>query len=169
MRSGSMLHSVRIAEDQSRAQSLQDRVTFEVGDAATWPGMAAAAMCVGVSHAFGGPDPMLERLRVVVPKGTVVIGDAVWQSPPQSWCFETFGELPLGPESLAAQARQTGWKVVETDLSTLAEWDQFESGWVDGVRALGTREALNFADMRERDYQKYRGVLGFCWLVLETP
>ena len=158
--------SVQAARALTDAELLDDRLRFEVADAAEWSGTADAAICVGASHAFGGSVAMLTRLAVVVPHGLAIVGDGVWQAPPSAWCLETFGELLDGPDALAAEATRAGWTVVETDSSSLAEWDEFEHGWIDGVRAVGTDEAVAFADERARQYENYRGLLGFCWLVL---
>ena len=77
-----------------------------------------------------------------------------------------FGDLPAGPDVLAELAATAGWTVVEHGHSSLEEWDDFELGWIAGVRSLGTPEAMAFADQRLRDYRSYRGVLGFGWLYL---
>ncbi len=158
---------VHVARAAARAEGLDHRVSFEVGNAAEWTGAADAAICIGASHAFGGPAEMLNRLAALVPAGSAIVGDAIWQAAPDPWCEETFGELPVGGEALAAEASRAGWEVVEIGTSTQSEWDQFEHGWIGGVRALGTEEAFRFAAQRERDYENYRGVLGFGWLVLE--
>lgn len=145
------------------------RVRFEVADAGTWQGDVDAAVCVGASHAFGGSAAMFSRLAELVPSGTVIIGDGVWQATPDAWCRESFGDLPDGSAALADEAAASGWSIVESDLSTPAEWDRFEAVWIEGVRTVGTAEAMAFADQREREYHEhYRGVLGFCWLVLTS-
>lgn len=158
------------ARSQAGAAGLGDRVRFEVGDITAWSppsGTAVdAAVCVGASHAFGGPEGLLGQLARLVPTGRVIVGDGVWTATPDPWCEETFGTLPSGPEALASLARDRGWTVEGIDTSTLDEWDAFEHGWIDGVRSVGTEAAASFADQRASEYQRYRGVLGFAWLEL---
>ncbi len=155
------------AARRSVTADVGDRVEFEVGDAASWMGAVDAALCIGASHAFGGPAAMLGRLVELMPSGTAIVGDGVWEAEPNRWCLEAFGDLPTGSDGLAETAEAAGWTVVQSDLSTLAEWDAFEGGWVEGVRSVGSAEALAFAAEREDQYrQHYRGVLGFAWFVL---
>lgn len=154
------------AVELTEAAGLSDRVRFEVADAAAWTGPVDAAICVGASHAFGSPTAMLDRIGTLMPSGVAVIGDGVWQTDPTPWCLETFGEQPSGLAGLTSIAEETGWSVVDASLSTFEEWDAFEHGWIAGVRAVGTPEAARFADLRADDYTKYRGVLGFGWLLL---
>lgn len=143
------------------------RVDFQVADASAWSETTDAAVCVGSSHAFGGgAAEMFAALALLVPTGPVIVGDSFWQSDPDAWCLETFGEMPSRLDGLTDQAIGAGWVLVEADSSTLAEWDDFEGNWVRGVRAVGTPDANAFADVRVAEYSRYRGVLGFGWLVL---
>ncbi len=159
--------SVQSAEAKTQAAGLDDRARFEVADATTWSGTADAALCVGASHAFGGPGPMFNRLADVVPQGTVVVGDSNWQQPPSPWCLEAFGPLPDGLNEVRQLASDAGWTVTRADESTMDEWDDFERTWSEGVRAVGTEAAARFAESRQQEYlDHYRGVLGFCWLEL---
>lgn len=144
-------------------------LTLVAADVATWEppaGGVGATLAIGVSHAFGGPVAMLDRLSEVSPRGLAFIGDSVWQAEPDVWCQDTFGELPDGATGLAAVARESGWTVRDAHLSSAEEWDEFEDGWIQGVRAVGTAEALTFADERATERERYRGVLGFAWLEL---
>jgi len=145
-----------------------DQLAFEVADATTWDSSTdvGAIITIGVSHIFGGPGPMFKRLGEVCPDGIAIVGDGVWQSPPDLWCRETFGDLPNGAEALADLARATGWTVTGSELASLDEWDDFEHGWIAGVRAVDTEAAHAFADERAAEYERYRGVLGFAWLTL---
>lgn len=146
---------------------LEGRVRFDVADAADWSGQVDAAICVGAAHAFGGPRALLGRLTELVPAGAALVADGVWEADPDPWCVETFGDLPSGADGLTSMAEAAGWAVVSVGLSTQAEWDAFEEAWLAGVRSVGTATAEAFADERSREYQdRYRGVLGFCWLVL---
>jgi SAM-dependent methyltransferase len=154
------------ARQLTEADGLADRVTYAVADASEWTGEVDAAVCVGASHAFGGTSPMFDRLAVVVGSGVALIGEGYWAEPPSDWCREIFGELPDGLDGLVSSSVAAGWTVEHAESSTLTEWDEFEHGWCDGVRAVGTTEAAAFADERADEYLRYRGVLGFGWLVL---
>ena len=160
--------SVAITHAQELADTagLGDRVRFTAADAATWSGTVDAALCIGASHIFGDAAAMFARLAERVPNGVAIVGDGVWQGSPDPWCLETFGDMPDGVDGLAAMAATAGWTVDSSDLSTLDEWDAFELGWVDGVRAVGSPTADGFATKRAAEYQNYRSVLGFAWLRL---
>jgi SAM-dependent methyltransferase len=145
-----------------------DRVELVESEAASWHGRADAALCIGASHALGGTRAMFGHLASVVAAGRVVVGDGAFVAPPDRWCVDAFGELPDGLAGLRAAASAAGWAVVDADVSTDAEWGAFESGWRAGVLATGAPGAAAFVDERRRDYEdRYRGVVGFGWLVLE--
>lgn len=158
----------------ARSQSPRsDHLTFEVDDASTWAGETdlGAVIAVGVSHVFGGPAATFDHLASICPTGIAVVGDGIWSSQPDPWCLETFGDQPAGVDALADLAITAGWKVIGSDASTIDEWDAFEHGWIEGVRAVETTAAHAFADERAAEYERYRGVLGFAWLTLarHTP
>ena len=157
---------VHRARDLTARSDLDDRIGFELADAATWDGDVDAVVAVGVSHAFGGLEPMLTRLVSLLGSGVALVGEGVWESDPDAWCRDTFGDLPRRLDGITQVAGETGWTVDHADLSTELEWDDFERDWVAGIRALGTPEADSFADEREDEYRRYRGVLGFAWLRL---
>ena len=154
------------ARESTSAAGLGDRVTIELADASAWAGDVDAAVAVGVSHAFGGFYPMLTWLATWLGEDLVLIGEGVWESDPGDWCRETFGDVPRGLDGIEEVAASAGWSVEHSELSTLPEWDEFEHGWIAGVRSVGSAEARSFADQREAGYQRYRGVLGFAWLRL---
>ena len=157
---------IAAASALAASEGLSDRLSYELGDAADWRGDVDAAICIGASHAFGEPSSMFSHLASLVPSGSAIVGDGIWEASPDPWCIETFGELPSGLGTLVDRAVDAGWVVDDADVSTLAEWDGFETGWTTGVRAVGTPEALAFAEQRTADYDRYRGVLGFGWLYL---
>jgi SAM-dependent methyltransferase len=139
------------------ARGLGEQATFVAADARTYTGDADVAISIGASHAFDGLAAMLASL----PGSRAIVGDAFWQSTPDDWCLETFGDLPTGIEAMQAVASAAGWRVTDVDVSTLAEWDTFEETWRRGVSA-------GLAAERKAEYEeRYRGVLGFAWLVLD--
>ena len=159
-----------IADATARALALgvAEQAMFLVGDAAGWTGEVDAALCIGSSHALGGSDAVPAHLARLVCAGSTaaVIGELVWAAEPPETLLERFGPLPTGLAPLVHGARRAGWTVDAAELSTPDEWDAFESGWVAGVRAVGTPHAARFADERWSAYQANRGVVGFGWLCL---
>lgn len=156
--------SISAARDAANAAGLAERIEFIEGDATTWSRPADVAVCIGASHAWDSPSEMFAAIAELG-AGAAVIGDGIWQAEPDSWCIDTFGDQPTvkGLEDMATAA---GWRVEASTTSTPEEWDHFENTWVDGVRAVATPEAIEFADERAAEYQIYRGVLGFSWLHL---
>lgn len=161
--------AIAAGRERAAAEGVEDRCTFVEGDAAAETGPADATVCIASSHIFGGAQRTLDRmLDLTRPGGMAVLGDGVWATTPDSWCRETFGDLPTR-DDLVAMAAQIGWDVEDVDGSTVQEWDDFESGWTAGVEAVGTAEARSFAAQRRDEYAHYRGVLGFAWLLLRRP
>lgn len=165
----------RPALDRGRAlakrRGLAGRVTLHEGDAARWAADAEPvdlAMAIGSSHAFGGTAHCLRALHPLVSGtgGRALLGDAFWARPPAERARAVFGELPdlLGLTELAVAA---GLRPVHVGVSTLAEWDDFESDWRAGLELSSNPKARQLSDERRREYLSgYRGVLGFGWLLL---
>ncbi len=62
---------------------MHERVEFVEAAAETFVDVADVVVCVGASHAFGGPADALHRLRQsVTPGGRVLYGDAFWAASP---------------------------------------------------------------------------------------
>jgi len=129
--------------------------------------VADIVVCVGSSHAFGGPADALHWLRQsVAPGGRVLYGDAFWAAEPSAMALEAIGGLPRRDDVHTA-ARAAGFRIERDETSTLAEWDAFEAGWRAGLEASVDPEAVAFAAQRRREYEDgYRGAIGFSWLVL---
>lgn len=159
---------VGAAERDAVTMGVDARTTFVVRDLAAWTGPADAVACFGASHALGGAQGLCTRLRTATSAAVAAVGDTFWTGERGPWDLEAFGPQPLGLDGLVAAARASGWRVVEATASTQAEWDDFEDGWAAGVTAVGTHEARAFAHARRAEYRaRYRGRLGFGWLVLE--
>ena len=154
---------VRVAAQRG----LHGRVEFVEADAATFTDAADVVVCVGASHAWGGPEGALTRLReCVTPGGRVLYGEAFWATTPPAAALETVGELPL-EEKLQVAAHAADFRIERDEVSTLAEWDAFETRWRVGLETSGIPEAAVFAQERRREYEDgYRGAIGFSWLVL---
>lgn len=148
-------------------RGLHYRVEFVEADAATFVDLADVVVCVGASHAFGGAaDALHWLLQSVTPGGRVLYGDAFWATPPTTAALETIGALPA-LEELRVAATAAGFRIERDEVSTLAEWDAFETRWRSGLETSGVADAVAFADERRREYEDgYRGAIGFSWLVL---
>ncbi|MGI9607150.1 MAG: SAM-dependent methyltransferase [Acidimicrobiales bacterium] len=153
------------AQQRVEARGLADRVTISVGDGAEWSEAADTAVCIGASHALGGTASMFGRL-LPLGRRAAVVGEGFWTSSPSEELLDIFGDQPDGIAGLGELATSASWSLVAADASTLDEWDAFENGWTAGVRAVGSPEAIAFADERAAEYPAYRGVLGFGWLHL---
>jgi len=161
--------AVAIERGQVAAEKLlvSDRVRLQVGDVSESAPTGDVALCVGASHALGGTSDMFRRLRELG-VSTAVAGDLVWASPPDQQHSDFFGDLPVGEDGLSHMAVAAGWKVAGSYRSSLAEWDAFEGGWIEGVRRIGSQEAFAFAAERQEMYETYRGVAGFGWVFLTS-
>jgi cyclopropane fatty-acyl-phospholipid synthase-like methyltransferase len=148
-------------------RGLQGRVEFVEAEAATFVDLADIVVCVGASHAFGGPGNALRWLReCVTPGGRVLYGDAFWATAPTATALEAIGELPQ-LDDLREAAHAAGFRIERDEVSELAEWDTFETSWRAGLETSGIPEAVSFAQQRRHEYENgYRGAVGFSWLVL---
>ena len=159
----------------AEARGLGDRVRFVESPAADWSEPADRVLCIGSSHVLGGTAPALARLAELVPAGgRLLYGDACWTDPPTPAAAEMFEEvLPLS--ELLDHVVASGWRVLHLSTADQREWDDFESTWRAARQEwlLGHGDDERAADVRSRlDAQldayvrTYRGVLGFCYLVL---
>ncbi len=148
-------------------RGLHDRVDFVETDLTSFEDRGAVVICVGSSHAFGGPDAALRSLHDRVgPGGLLLHGDGFWAQEPGALARRAIGSLPDFDELLGL-ARAASFRVEHADRSTLEEWDAFEAGWRSGLEGSPDPDALALAAERRREYEDgYRGVLGFAWLVL---
>jgi SAM-dependent methyltransferase len=161
---------------------LDDRVTLEVGDISAYEAEADVVIASGVSHAWGGTQPMLAALkRSVRPGGKVLIGDGIWRCPPTDAALQALEATADDFLSLAAivdAAIASGYRLLSVGEANDDEWDDFESRWCSGYErwllanadhpeAPAARERVD--DHRTRWLHGYRGVLGFAYLTLVAP
>ncbi|MGZ8688695.1 MAG: SAM-dependent methyltransferase [Gaiellaceae bacterium] len=148
-------------------RGLHDRVDFVEADVSSFEDHADVVVCVGSSHAFGGPEAALRALRGRVgPGGFLLHGDGFWAHEPGAVARRAIGDLP-GFDELLTLAQAAGFRVEHADRSGLEEWDAFEDGWRSGLEASSDPDALALAAERKHEYEDgYRGALGFAWLVL---
>lgn len=153
-----------------------DRVRFVAGRAEQWSEPADRVICVGSSHAWGGTAAALTGLRSVVsPGGRLLFGDGFWEADPGPEAVAIFGEELSRLGELLEHAVAAGWRVLGQDTAGQYEWDEFESNWRAGgeqwllehPNAPDADERRRHLDQRLLEYVNvYRGVLGFCYLVL---
>lgn len=163
---------------RARAQELglAEQVQFVAQRAESWTRPADRVLSIGSAHAWGDTAQALTLLATLVPAGgRLLYGDGCWESPPGTQAIELFGDGVLTLEGAVAHARAQGWHVLHLSMADQREWDEFESGWRAGRDRWLTAhpddpEARMLAaelDARTDEYVNvYRGVLGFCYLVL---
>jgi len=146
-----------------------DRVTFHNEDAAIWDRPADLVVNVGAGYIWGDTAQALVALhRLTAPGGKLLFADSFYQASPTDQVREIFGDLP-SLATLAQLAVDAGFRPLHVAVSTLAEWDDFESDWRAGIEHLDTPDARAFTDQRRDEYLNgYRDILGFGWLIL-TP
>jgi SAM-dependent methyltransferase len=155
---------------------LGDHVTFVAGEAASWREPADGVLCIGAAHAWSGTREALLALRELVsPGGRLLFGDGCWERPPSDAAAGLFGKETLAIEVLAEHAVAVGWRVLHLSTADQREWDDFEATWrsgrqewlLDHPRDDRAAEVRALLDTQLREYLTvYRGVLGFCYLVL---
>jgi SAM-dependent methyltransferase len=185
VQAGSQLSGVGVDTDEellargralAEARGLGDRVRFVTGAAAEWERPADAVLCIGSSHAWGGTESALAALRhIVAPGGRLLFGDGCWERAPTKVASALFGDGVLELETLLQRVLAAGWRPLHMSVADQREWDEFELSWTAGrqrwllahpndERAPGARREL---DERLVEYvSAYRGVLGFCYLIL---
>lgn len=161
---------------RARELGLSDQVQFLAHPAQTWSRPADRVLSVGSAHAWGDTTQTLTALASLVPAGgRLLYGDGYWERSPGRRAIELFGDGVLTLEAALARARAEGWHVLHLTTADQREWDEFESGWRAGRDRWLTAhpddpQAENRSaelDARTEEYvTAYRGVLGFCYLVL---
>ncbi|MEH0970018.1 methyltransferase domain-containing protein [Micromonospora sp. CPCC 205546] len=157
------------ARQRATERGISGRVTFHSADAVGWDRPADLVVNVGAGHIWGVTASALAALhRLTAPGGKLLFADGFYQASPDDRVRDIFGDLPdLG--TLARLAVDAGFRPLHIAVSTLAEWDDFESDWRAGIERLGTPQARAFVDERRDEYLNgYRDVVGFGWLIL-TP
>lgn len=157
-------------------RNLEAQVTFVEAPAEAWPGSADRVVSIGASHAWGGTQKALTALGSAVQTGgRLLFGDGCWENTPSDAAMAIFGNEVLPLPEVIGYARTAGWRVLHLSTADQREWDDFESTWragrevwlalnPDDEQAPAVRGAM---DARLTEYlEGYRGILGFCYLVL---
>lgn len=160
----------------ARDRGLVHRVTFTEASAVDSDESADRVLCIGATHAWGGTRAALDGLvQTIKPGGRVLFGDGFWEQPPGATAVEIFGEEVVALNDLVGLAHSAGWQVLHISQADQLEWDDFESSWrlgrhrwlaehADAPEAAEVRRELQDGLLEYLDV--YRGVLGFCYLVL---
>jgi SAM-dependent methyltransferase len=157
-------------------RGLDGRVTLIVGSVDAWHQAADRVICIGAAHAWNGAQAALTALGGHVrPGGRLLFGDSCWEHPPTDDAARLFGDDVQALNDLVECAQGAGWRILHLSTADQREWDDFESTWRAGrqewllsnpnhEQAPAVRDEL---DVQVRQYVgTYRGVLGFCYLVL---
>jgi cyclopropane fatty-acyl-phospholipid synthase-like methyltransferase len=160
----------------AQARGLVDQVTFTEASVVDWSEPADRVVCIGATHAWGGTRAALDALvQMVKPGGRLLFGDGFWQQPPGDTAVGIFGTEVVALKDLIRHAHSAGWQVLHISQADQLEWDDFESTWrlgrhrwlaehPDAPEAAKLRQELEDSVLEYLDV--YRGVLGFCYLVL---
>ena len=174
--------------DNAVARGLDRRVSFLHESAiGTTRGPADLILCVGASHVLSEAKPPQHTLaalaalrRLVNPGGRVFLGEGFWERPPAPaeiaamWPGITAGDH-YDLAGLVDQAVRAGFRPEWIETASLAEWDDFESGYMadveewlaaypDHPRADETRK---MADEHLSIWLRgSRGVMGLAYLTL---
>jgi cyclopropane fatty-acyl-phospholipid synthase-like methyltransferase len=151
------------------SRGLAQRAEFVAGSATgTTAKPADLVLCLGASHALSDKEPpghIPEALRflrrLVTPGGRVLLGEGFWERPPAA------AEL-AGLVDLAVAA---GFRPEWIEPASLAEWDDFESGYLADVEEwLATHDdpqvRARADEHRSCWLRGYRAVMGLAYLTL---
>ncbi len=164
------------ARELAGARGLDGVVRFESTPAESWDRSVRRMITIGAAHAWGGSGPALRKTAgLLAPGGRMLFGEGCWEHPPAEGAAALFGDDVLPLTDLLSTARSAGLRILHMSTADRREWDEFESTWragreewllanPDNDRAEAERAEL---DARLDEYVTvYRGVLGFCYLVL---
>lgn len=170
------------APDLARARraaaerGLDERLRFVEASAVGWGQLADRVLCIGATHAWGGTEPALGALvEAVKPGGRLLFGDGFWRHKPSTRAVEIFGDEVVPLSDLVRLAHSAGWQVTHLSEADQFEWDDFETTWRLGRHRWLTEHPDAAASPTLSDELRdgileyldvYRGVLGYCYLVL---
>ena len=169
------------ARQQASARGLSERICWEQADAACWSSAVRydAAICIGASHALGGPRTSLDAIRNHTKPGAhALFGDSFWECPPTQAALAALEANPDDLRDLAGLVDDVvaaGWEPISGHTSTAEEWDDYEWAWTGSLTEWSLRrpsedgavQARNAAaEHRAQWLSGYRGQLGFVTLLL---
>jgi SAM-dependent methyltransferase len=163
------------------ARELADRVSFVERAAESHPDSADVVVSIGAFHAFGTIAEALKALHSRVnPGGRLLFGAEFWERPPPPdrlagmWPGASLGDC-TDLAGLVDQAIAAGFRPLQVQTASTAEWEDFESGLAADVEewlashpshpeAAAVREKLDA--QRGMWLRGHRGFLGFAYLTL---
>ena len=120
-----------VAVERVAAAGLEDRVTFELGDAAHTSHEAEsydAALCLGASFVYGSLADTADALVPTVrPGGFVVVGEPYWRRLPLPADYEDRTQPWTTLEGTVAVFETSGLPVVSVIASSEDDWDRYET------------------------------------------
>ena len=122
-------HSVAV--ERAAAAGLAERVSFELGDAASATFELEAydaALCLGASFVFGDLGETVDALaRAVRPGGYVAVGEPYWRRLPLPDDYEDRRQPWTTLEGTVMIFETSGLPVVSVIASSEDDWDRYES------------------------------------------
>jgi SAM-dependent methyltransferase len=120
-----------VAVERVAQAGLADRVTFELGDAASAthePESYDAALCLGASFVYGGLADTVDALAPAVrPGGHVVVGEPYWRRLPLPADYADRDEPWTTLEGTVVAFETSGLPVVSVIASSEDDWDRYET------------------------------------------
>lgn len=173
---------LRIARATAEARGCADRLTLVEAPALelVFDSPFDLTLCVGASHALGGPVSALDHLaRWTRLGGHAVWGEGFWRRDPDPAYLAAIGsskhDLSTHYDNAAA-AHERGWSVIWSVVTSDSCWDRYEGLYRVGMaRYLAEHpddpEAGAFRERSERWYGSYlrwgRETMGFALYLLE--
>lgn len=135
---GCSMHGIEIAPEfhaaaleRAARAGIADRVSFELGDAATAtfePESYDAALCLGASFVFGGLAGTVDALASAVrPGGYVAVGEPFWARLPLPDDYEDRHDPWTTLEGTVVVFETAGLPVVSVIASSKDDWDRYET------------------------------------------
>jgi SAM-dependent methyltransferase len=174
--------ALRMAREKAETRGCADRLTLLEAHALDVVFHAAfdLSLCIGASHALGGPRPALDQLaRWTRPGGHALWGEGFWRRDPNPAYLAAIGsskhDLGTHHENAVA-ASERGWSLIWSAVTSDSCWDRYEGLYRMGMaRFLAAHpddpEASVFRERSERWYDSYlrwgRDTMGFALYLLE--
>lgn len=186
---GCAVHGIEIAPEfhaaaveRTARAGIADRVSFELGDAATAtfePESYDAALCLGASFVFGGLADTVDALAPAVrPSGYVAVGEPFWARLPIPDDYEDRHDPWTTLEGTVVAFETSGLSVISVIASSDDDWDRYETlHWRTLERWLATNpndpDASEIRMRHEREKRTYllhgRKLLGWAIFVGWKP
>jgi hypothetical protein len=120
-----------VAVGRAAAAGVEDRVRFDLGDAAAAalePMAYDVAMCLGASFVWGGLSGTLDALEPTVrPGGHVVVGEPYWRRLPLPEGYEDREQPFTTLEGTVDVFESGGLRTVAVIASSDDDWDRYET------------------------------------------